>query len=164
VPDAREIAVVDLDTGGQTASWQIPDLRANFPMAFDAARAAIAVVFRSPARLVIVDVKTGIPSSTLMTCGDADDVFFDAKRRRVYVSCGDGNADVWQQDGDHFRRLNLFKTASGAPRYSCLIWTSCSSQRVRDSSDRARTLPFSCCDQLIEPLAALPQAPPGQTV
>ena len=34
-----------------------------------------------------------------MTCGDADDVFFDAKRRRVYVSCGDGTVDAWQQDG-----------------------------------------------------------------
>jgi hypothetical protein len=39
-----------------------------------------------------------------MTCGDADDVFFDPKRRRVYVSCGDGNVDAWQQDGSTFRR------------------------------------------------------------
>jgi DNA-binding beta-propeller fold protein YncE len=114
VPDARQIAVVDLDAGAQTASWRIPDLRANFPMTLDAARAAIAVVFRSPARLVIVDAKTGIPTSTLVTCGDADDVYFDAKRGRVYVSCDDGNTDAWQQDGDRFRRLNLLKTASGA--------------------------------------------------
>lgn len=114
VPDARQIAVVDLDAGRQTASWRMPDLRANFPMALDVVHATIAVVFRNPARLVIVDVKTGRPTSTLMTCGDADDVFFDAKRRRVYVSCGDGHLDVWQQEGDRFRRLNLLKTASGA--------------------------------------------------
>jgi DNA-binding beta-propeller fold protein YncE len=114
VPDAREIAVVDLDAGRQTASWQMQDLRANFPMALDAARATIAVVFRNPARLVIVDVKTGKPTNTVMTCGDADDVFFDAKRRRLYVSCGDGNVDIWQQDGDRFRHLSLLKTASGA--------------------------------------------------
>jgi hypothetical protein len=27
-------------------------------------------------------------------CGDADDVFFDAKRMRFYVSCGEGAIDV----------------------------------------------------------------------
>ena len=114
VPDAREVAVVDMDASRQTASWRIPDLRANFPMALDAARSTIAVVFRNPARLVVFDVRTGRPTSTLMTCGDADDVFFDAKRRRVYVSCGAGNVDAWQQDGSTYRRLNLLKTASGA--------------------------------------------------
>ena len=114
VPDARQIAVVDMNAGRQTASWRLPDLGANFPMALDAAQATVAVVFRNPARLVIFDINTGKPTSTLKTCGDADDVFFDAKRRRVYVSCGDGNVDAWQQDGPAYRRLNLLKTASGA--------------------------------------------------
>jgi DNA-binding beta-propeller fold protein YncE len=114
VPDARQVAVVDMDAGRQTASWRMPDLRANFPMALDASRSTIAVVFRNPARLVVLDVNTGRPTGTLMTCGDADDVFFDAKRRRVYVSCGAGNVDAWQQDGPTYRRMNLLKTASGA--------------------------------------------------
>ena len=82
VPDARQIAVVDMNAGRQTASWRLPDLGANFPMALDAAQAAVAVVFRNPARLVIFDVNTGKPTGTFKTCGDADDVFFDAKRRR----------------------------------------------------------------------------------
>jgi hypothetical protein len=30
----------------------------------------------------------------LDTCGDGDDVFFDGKRNRIYVSCGDGSVDV----------------------------------------------------------------------
>ena len=114
VPDAQQIAVVDMNAGRQTASWRLPDLGANFPMALDTAQAAVAVVFRNPARLVIVDTDTGKPTSTLKTCGDADDVFFDAKRRRVYVSCGDGTVDAWQQDGPIYRRLSLFKTTSGA--------------------------------------------------
>ena len=40
VPDARQIAVVDMNAGRQTASWRIPDLGANFPMALDAAQSA----------------------------------------------------------------------------------------------------------------------------
>ena len=113
VPDARQIAIVDMNIGRQMASWRSSDLGANFPMALDAAQAAVAAVFRHPARLVIFDIHTGTPSSTLKTCGDADDVFFDAKRRRIYVSCGEGAVDVWQQDAP-YRRLNQIKTASGA--------------------------------------------------
>ena len=30
------------------------------------------------------------------------------------MSCGDGNVDVWQQDGSAYRRVNVFKTSSGA--------------------------------------------------
>ena len=114
VPDARQVAVVDIDAGRKTASWRTPDLRANFPMALDAARSRIAVVFRNPARLVVFDATTGKPTSMVMTCGDADDVFFDARRRRVYVSCGDGSVDAWQQDGSAYRHLQPLKTASGA--------------------------------------------------
>ena len=114
VPDARQVAVVDMDAGRQTASWRMPDLRANFPMALDTTHSTIAVVFRNPARLVVFDVITGRPTGTLMTCGDADDVFFDAKRRRAYVSCGTGNVDAWQLDRSTYRRLSLLKTASGA--------------------------------------------------
>jgi len=72
------------------------------------------VVFRNPARLVTFDVSTGKPASTFKACGDADDVFFDAKRRRIYISCGEGGVDLWQQDGSGFRRLNSLKTAPGA--------------------------------------------------
>ncbi|HEX5326630.1 MAG TPA: hypothetical protein VFW75_08180 [Acetobacteraceae bacterium] len=114
VPDARQIAIVDLAAGRQTASWRTAGLRANFPMALDAARAMVAVVFRSPARLVVFDIHTGTPVGTFAACGDADDVFFDAKRRRIYVSCGEGSVDTWQQEGSGYRRLSPLKTASGA--------------------------------------------------
>jgi hypothetical protein len=114
VPDARQIALVDLDAGRQTASWQTSDLHANFPMALDGARAKVAVVFRNPARLVTLDINTGKQIGTFTACGDADDVFFDAKRRRIYVSCGAGSVDGWQQDGSGYRRLSPVKTGSGA--------------------------------------------------
>lgn len=114
VPDAQQIAVIDMAAGQQTASWRLPNFRANFPMALDAARALIAVVFRRPARLVIFDMNTGNPIDTLHACGDADDVFFDVKRHRIYASCGDGSVDVWQQDGSGYRQRDSIKTAPGA--------------------------------------------------
>lgn len=54
----------------------------------------IAVAFRSPARLVIFDTANGSVIADMPTCGDADDVFFDASRDRLYVSCGEGKIDV----------------------------------------------------------------------
>ncbi len=114
VPDAGQIAVVDLASARQVASWTEPGLRANFPMALDATGAMIATVFRQPAKLVLLDTKTGAATQRLDTCGDADDVFFDAKRRRIYVSCGAGAVDVLQADATGYRPLARVATSSGA--------------------------------------------------
>jgi hypothetical protein len=114
VPDARQIAVVDMDAGRQAATWHLPDLRSNFPMAFDGARAVVAVVSRNPPRLVVFDVNSGSPIANLASCGDADDVFFDGKRRRIYASCGDGSIDAWQEEAGRYRQLSSVRTASGA--------------------------------------------------
>jgi DNA-binding beta-propeller fold protein YncE len=114
VPEARQIAVVDLVASRQIATWRLPNLRANFPMAFDAAQSRVAVAFRSPPRLVILDTNDGSVIGNLPSCGDADDVFFDAKRNRVYVSCGDGTVDVWLQQASGYGRLGSIPTSPGA--------------------------------------------------
>jgi hypothetical protein len=114
VPNAREIAVVDLAAGRQTASWPVGDLRGNFPMARDTGGAFLAVAFRNPARLVLLDAASGAVKASIRTCSDADDVFLDAKRRRIYVSCGEGGVDVLQQEADGYQSIGQIKTASGA--------------------------------------------------
>ena len=48
------------------------------------------------------------------TCGDADDVFVDPKRRRVYVSCGEGVVDVLEPGETGYRRVARVPTVSGA--------------------------------------------------
>mgnify|MGYP000158754261 CR=1 FL=1 len=46
---------------------------------------------------------------------DADDVFYDAARRRVYVSGGEGCVSVYEQvDADHYKLSNTVKTIAGA--------------------------------------------------
>ncbi len=112
VPDAREIAVVDLGTGTQVASWRVPGFRGNFPMALDDAGAVLATVFRRPARLILLDANSGTVRANLKTCGDADDVFFDPGRHRIYVSCGEGMVDVL--DRSEYRLLSRIRTAPGA--------------------------------------------------
>ena len=47
-------------------------------------------------------------------CGDSDDLFFDAKRHRVYLICGDGYLDVFEARRDAYRRSAHIPTISGA--------------------------------------------------
>jgi DNA-binding beta-propeller fold protein YncE len=114
VPDARQIAVVDMPAGRQVTTWSVPDLRSNFPMAIDGSETTLAIVFRSPARLVLLDTANGAVRADLDACNDADDVFFDDWRRRVYVSCGEGAVDVFGSSDDKMRRVARIETMSGA--------------------------------------------------
>jgi hypothetical protein len=62
-------------------------------MALSADGKTIAVVYRLPARLQLLDPASGRVQLDRETCGDADDVFFDTSRRRIYVICGAGAVD-----------------------------------------------------------------------
>jgi DNA-binding beta-propeller fold protein YncE len=114
VPDAAQIAVVDLTGGKQTATWKVHGLSANFPMAWDEANRTIAVVFRSPARLALLDSDTGSLKATLPACRDADDVFFDERRSRIYISCGSGSVDVFQAEAGTYHLVGQVATRLGA--------------------------------------------------
>ncbi len=114
VPDAGQIAVVDLAAGRQSARWVVPDMAENFPMALDTTGATIASVFRSPPRLVLLDSRTGKVSGSSPTCADADDVFFDPKRDRIYVSCGAGAVDVFDLLPGGVRHVARLPTSAGA--------------------------------------------------
>jgi DNA-binding beta-propeller fold protein YncE len=113
VPDAREVAVLDRAAGAQIASWATP-AHGNFPMALDAERKRILVVFRNPPRLVTFSTQTGTVEQIISTCGDSDDVFVDPRRQRAYVSCGEGYVDVFHADGGTYRPAARVATAPGA--------------------------------------------------
>jgi DNA-binding beta-propeller fold protein YncE len=113
VPDAREIEIVDLATGS-TRSLPTQGAGSNFPMAIDGEAHRVLVVFRSPPTLMALSSQDGHVVAKLETCGDADDVFVDARRRRVYVSCGEGAVDVLEQGDTGYRHLARVPTVTGA--------------------------------------------------
>jgi len=110
VPDARQIVLADLDALKILEVWKQEALHSNFPLMLDD-RGHVAVVFRAPARLVLFDSASGKQVETAETCGDSDDLFFDGKRERFYVSCGQGVVDVFATDG--LARLARVSTRSG---------------------------------------------------
>jgi hypothetical protein len=113
VPKAREIAVVDRFASKQTGSWPI-DNGSNFPMALDESSGRVFVASRNPPQLSVFSVRDGSAIAAVGACGDTDDLFFDAKRQRVYLSCGDGYVDVFEAQGDAYGRSAHIPTISGA--------------------------------------------------
>lgn len=113
LPSGYQIATADLASGTvQTVSTG--GLGANFPMAVEPDSGRIVVAFRSPPTLAAFAMPDGHLAAKAGTCGDADDLFVDAKRRRIYVSCGDGVIDVVEPRDTGFSRIARIPTVSGA--------------------------------------------------
>ena len=83
-------------------------------MAIDAEEHRVLVVFRSPPTLMALSSRDGHLAAKVETCGDADDVFVDPKRRRVYVSCGEGVTDVLEPGELGYQEITRVPTVSGA--------------------------------------------------
>lgn len=113
VPDAHEIAVVDRLLGKEIASWDTGELHGNFPLTTDQA-GRVVVGFRRPNRLGVFDAHSGRRAADADACADPDDLFADALRHRIYMSCGDGRIDVLEFGNGAYRRIARVPTTAGA--------------------------------------------------
>ncbi len=121
VPDARQIAVIDRRKQVVTDTWPMTEFRANFPMALDEANHRLFIGSRKPSRLTVFDTATGKPVTNIAISGDTDDLFYDAARKRLYLSCGEGYLDVIaRRDADRYERIERVATAHGAR--TCFYW------------------------------------------
>lgn len=115
VPGANQIAVVDRKTGTVTDTWPMKEARSNFPMALDDANHRLFVGCRHPARVLTFDTSNGKVVGTAEISGDTDDLFYDSKRKQIYVSCGSGSVDVIKVGGtDAPESRERIPTVSGA--------------------------------------------------
>ena len=113
LPDLKQIAVIDRKTA-TISRWPMT-LEHNFPMALDETNHRLFVATHEPARLAVFDTNTGRTVATLPCVQDADDVYYDAGRNRVYVPGGEGFISVFQQtDADHYSLLAKVPSALGA--------------------------------------------------
>jgi YVTN family beta-propeller protein len=114
VPNSRAIVVLDAVTGQKKATWPLRSAGGNFPMALDEEAQRVLVAFRSPPRLGAFSIRNGENAANIELCGDADDLFLDPKRRRIYASCGQGVLDVLDIREGGYRRSARLSTAPGA--------------------------------------------------
>lgn len=114
VPDASQIAAIDAVTGSRVTLFERPGVHSNYAMAVDNDQQRVIVAFRNPSRLVDFASATGVQEASFESCRDADDVFVDARRGRLYVSCGEGVIDVVARATGNYERIARIPTASGA--------------------------------------------------
>jgi DNA-binding beta-propeller fold protein YncE len=115
VPNSRHVAVIDRDKGEVVATWKTDLALANFPMALDEANHRLFVGCRVPPRLVVLNADSGDVVAKVDISGDTDDVFYDSKRRRIYVICGAGKIDVIEQtDPKTYKTSTRVDTTEGA--------------------------------------------------
>src|SRR5439155_21804030 len=90
VPSAKQVAVVDREKKTVIAKWIINDAQANFPMALDESNHRLFIGCRRPAKLLVLDTDSGKTIASPECCGDADDVYYDAASKRIYLTGGEG--------------------------------------------------------------------------
>jgi YVTN family beta-propeller protein len=115
VPNSRHVAAIDRDKGEVVARWKTDLAFGNFPMALDEANHRLFVGCRLPSKLVVLDTDSGDVVAKIDISGDTDDVFYDAKRHRIYAICGAGKIDVVEQiDPKTYKTSTKVDTAEGA--------------------------------------------------
>lgn len=115
VPNARHVAVIDRDKGEVIATWKTDSAFANFPISFDESSHRLFVGCRLPPRLVVLNTDSGDMLAKTDICGDADEIFYDSKRHRIYAVCGAGKIDIIEQtDANSYKVLTKIDTANGA--------------------------------------------------
>ena len=84
-------------------------------MSLDETNHRLFVGCRNEPILLIIDAQTGKTMSSLPIDGDIDDIFYNAKRKEIYLSCGGGYIDVVKQiDADRYELSGKIATSKGA--------------------------------------------------
>ena len=112
---SSEVAVIDGAGNAISNHWNLTGVSDNVPLAFGAEHHAIYVACRQPAVLLAIDSDSGKEISRVTTVGGADDLFYDAALRRVYVIGGAGEVHTYQVDAHKtLQPLAVLHTAAGA--------------------------------------------------
>jgi YVTN family beta-propeller protein len=115
VPGVKEVAVIDREKGRVRATFPMTKFKSNFPMALDETNNRLFIGCRTTPRLVVIDEEKGHELANLEISGDTDDLFYDAKRQWVCISCGEGFVDVVSAiPNQPLKLLQRISTRSGA--------------------------------------------------
>ncbi len=108
------VAVIDTDKNEVITQYTLTMSANNTPLALDAANHRLFIGCRKEPMVVVLDTETGKEISSVPIAGGIDDLSFDAKRKHMYASCGDGYLVViQQQDADHYKELARIEVPKG---------------------------------------------------
>ena len=115
VPGTREILIVDRAQRSVVGHIPLGNLMNNYPMSLDESGHRLFVAVRQPARLLVFDTTTNKQIAAVACVGDSDDLFYDARRDRVYVIGGEGFVDTFDASpAGKYARIGRLATRAGA--------------------------------------------------
>jgi DNA-binding beta-propeller fold protein YncE len=109
-----QVIAADRKSMEVSAKWNTEGCGGNYPMGLDESTARLFIGCRRPAKLAMVDTRSGAFVTLADIVGDTDDLFYDDARQRVYVIGGDGFIDILGRDGDRLQRVGRVSTRGGA--------------------------------------------------
>jgi DNA-binding beta-propeller fold protein YncE len=113
--DPTRLVVVDTDKNEVLHRYPLKLADRAYPMAVDEANHRLFLGCRNKPSIVVVDSENGKEVVSVAIPEDIDDLFYDAKNKRLYASCGAGAlAVVRQRDADHYETLETIPTVKVA--------------------------------------------------
>ena len=114
-PATRSVTIVDRQSKSVVRTFPLSNVASNYAMALDEANHRLFLGCRNPPRVITLNSITGIQLDQRDTVGDVNDIYYDAARKRLYASGGDGQIDVIRQvDADTYEPLARVNTGTGA--------------------------------------------------
>jgi DNA-binding beta-propeller fold protein YncE len=110
--DPTRVVVIDTDKNAVLHSHRLKLADRAYPLAVDEANRRLFIGCRNKPCVVVLDSESGREVTSVATPADIDDLFHDAKNKRLYVSCGEGFLTVIRQrDADRYEVLEKIPTA-----------------------------------------------------
>jgi hypothetical protein len=117
------LGVIDLAKGKEIAIWPVKGTTQSYALALDQENHRLFNTSRNPPALIVFDTESGDQITTLESVSGIDDVWYDAKLKRIYATGGrgpggesfvDGYIAVYQQkDPDHYELIGKVPTRPG---------------------------------------------------
>jgi DNA-binding beta-propeller fold protein YncE len=109
--DPTFLVVVATDKNEVLERYPVKLADRAYPQALDDANHRLFLGCRNKPSIVVMDTDTGKALTSVPIPEDIDDLFYDAKNKRLYASCGAGTlAVVQQRDADHYESLEVIPT------------------------------------------------------
>jgi hypothetical protein len=115
VPSPSQIVVIDTEKKSIVSTYPVKTAANAHPLALDEANKRIFIGCRTEPMVVVVEMDTGKELMGVPIPKDVDDLFYDAKRKKLYASCGEGFIAVIRQESpDKYELVEKIPTAKQA--------------------------------------------------
>jgi DNA-binding beta-propeller fold protein YncE len=115
IPKPGLMAVIDTEKNEIIAKHPIQLAGGAYPVALDEANHRVFVGCRKEPMVVVMDTETGKELTSVAIPGDIDDLAYDARRQRLYATCGEGFVAVIKQvDANRYEAGEKVATVKGA--------------------------------------------------